>query len=106
MKSTDRSLARSTQAVFADFFSVEDSPAAFANIIVQSGIASTFAFFAFPNFGPTTKQLLLLVTSASGFGCYFVAHGLHVREKAAAENKAYSELENDENPAEGDPDFI
>lgn len=40
------------KAVFADFFSEEDSPAAFANIIIQSGLASAFGFFVFPNLTP------------------------------------------------------
>ena len=79
-----------TLDIFADFFSTEDSPAAFANIILQYGIASVFAFFAFPDFDATTKELLLLFTAALGFLSYFTAHVLHTREKKAA---AYRELE-------------
>jgi hypothetical protein len=86
-----RSVWESTvKAIFADFFSTEDSPAAFANIILQYGIASVFAFFAFPDFDATTKELLLLFTAALGFLSYFTAHVLHTREKKAA---AYRELE-------------
>jgi MFS family permease len=37
------------RATFADFF-VEDTEGAFANIILQSGLASALAFFLFPHF--------------------------------------------------------
>ena len=37
------------RATFADFFA-HDLPGAFANIILQSGLSSAFAFFAFPHF--------------------------------------------------------
>mmetsp|Transcript_65284 Transcript_65284/g.131301 ORF Transcript_65284/g.131301 Transcript_65284/m.131301 type:complete len:391 (-) Transcript_65284:125-1297(-) len=72
------------KAIFGDFFTEKDSQAAFANIVIQSGTASTLAFFIFPNLAGETKAFLLLFTSIVGFVCYFVAHGIHTREKATA----------------------
>ena len=70
------------KAIFGDFFVEKDSQAAFANVVLQSGTASTIAFFIFPNLEGDTKAYLLLFSSIIGFACYFIAHRIHVREKA------------------------
>jgi hypothetical protein len=80
------------KAIFADFFTEAESMAAFANIILQSGIASTLAFFLFPGFSVQVKNALLLVTSAVGFVCYLLADRIHSRQKALARDDAYSAL--------------
>jgi len=80
------------KAIFADFFTEADSMAAFANIILQSGIASTLAFFLFPGFSAGVKNALLFVVSAVGFVCYFMADRIHAREKAKASNESYAAL--------------
>ena len=90
-----RSVWESTvKALFADFFTTEESPAAFANIILQSGIASAFAFFAFPHFNATVKALLLLSAAGAGYVCYSAAHALHRKQTAiSSSTDGYSVLQ-------------
>jgi hypothetical protein len=80
------------KAIFGDFFTEKDSQAAFANIVLQSGTASTIAFFIFPDLTGETKGYLLLFCSVIGFVCYFAADRIHSREKAAAASN-YNPLE-------------
>jgi len=81
------------KAIFADFFTEAESMAAFANIILQSGIASTLAFFLFPGFSAGVKNALLFIASALGFVCYFMADRIHAREKARDINESYAALD-------------
>jgi len=83
------------KAVFADFFTEEESPAAFANIILQSGIASAVAFFVFPDLDPEVKGLLLLCTACLGFVCYFFADRIHHASKSRGQRPLLSEQDED-----------
>lgn len=71
------------KGVFADFFEEKDSPAAFANIIIQSGISSAFAFLVYPYFETDVKAVLGLVAAVSGFVCYIIADRINARSPAA-----------------------
>jgi len=75
-----------SKAIFADFFTETESQAAFANIILQSGSASTVAFFVFPGLSPGLKAATLLATSASGFICYVFADRLNAYASKKSEN--------------------
>merc|ERR1711879_103957 len=78
-----RSVWESTvKAVFADFFTAQEAPAAFANIILQSGIASCFAFFVFPQLTAEYKAVFVVATSSFGMIGYMLANRLHKKEKA------------------------
>ena len=93
------------RATFADFFS-EDLPGAFANIILQSGLSSAFAFFAFPHLACETEgdycvaykdgtlhnvfalELVVIVTAVLAILGYMRAsciHSAQLRKKALDE---------------------
>ena len=67
------------KATFADFFP-HAPQAAFANVILQSGLASAVGFFAFPRLPPTLVGLLCAATSAVGVAGYCAAQALHASE--------------------------
>ena len=73
-----------TKAVFADFFP-DDPQAAFANIVLQSGLASTIAFFVFPDLSPLQKEIILGVTAILGALCFMLASVIHKREQETKE---------------------
>lgn len=74
------------KTVFAEFFDEADAPAAFANIIIQSGLTSSFGFLVYPYYPfslTSTKAYMSLVSAVAGFLCYVVASRIHTSEKAA-----------------------
>lgn len=90
-----------TKAVFADFFP-DEPQAAFANIVLQSGLASTIAFFVFPDMSPVAKEYTLGLTAIVGAVCFVVAVGIHKGEKAAkpAAGEDYMSINNGQQPDE------
>mmetsp|Transcript_755 Transcript_755/g.1140 ORF Transcript_755/g.1140 Transcript_755/m.1140 type:complete len:229 (+) Transcript_755:121-807(+) len=77
-----------TKAVFADFF--PDTPqAAFANIVLQSGLASTIAFFVFPDMSPLQKEVTLGATAILGAICFLAATAIHKKEQSEEPEEGY-----------------
>lgn len=70
------------KAVWADFFP-NDSKAAFANVIMQSGLSSSIGFFAFGHLSAGTCGALALFFIVFGVVSYFWARAIHKREQAA-----------------------
>uniref|UniRef100_A0A7S2CTI9 Uncharacterized protein n=1 Tax=Florenciella parvula TaxID=236787 RepID=A0A7S2CTI9_9STRA len=85
-----------TKAVFADFFP-DDPQAAFANIVLQSGLASTVAFFVFPDLSPLQKEVILGVTATLGAICFSIASFIHQGEQKAKEVEGGYMSVNDDN---------
>lgn len=61
------------KAVIADFFTKEETMAAFANVIWSSGGSSALGFFLFPNLAATTQVWITLITGFTGIVCFFIA---------------------------------
>lgn len=88
-----RSVWESTvKAIFADFFNEEDSQAAFANIILQSGTSSTIAFFVFPGLSGSVKGALVIISASLGFVCFVLADQIHARDKEVDAENALKNL--------------
>jgi len=68
------------KALFADYFDESESEGAFANIILQSGLATAAAFFAFPALSPAAKAWLVASVSLAGALGFMAADRLHKRE--------------------------
>jgi hypothetical protein len=82
-------LARATwegpwKGVMVDMFPGE-SEAAFANLILQNGGASTIWFFVFPSLTPKAKEWIFLVTSVISVIGFVGAVGLDRKQKREAE---------------------
>jgi len=69
------------KSLFADFFSQEDSQAAFANIIIQSGSAAAFGAFIYPLLSGDAKCIIVTSCSALGYICFLIAFRIHNQEK-------------------------
>jgi len=72
------------KAVFADFFP-ENPQAAFANIYLQSGAATTIAFFLFPSLYSFVKELTCVITGVGAIVCYFIADTMNTMDRRASQ---------------------
>lgn len=68
------------KATFADYFP-KDVEAAFANVQLQSGVASTIGFFVIPRITPTALGWIAVVCAVLAVLFQFVAAALYRREK-------------------------
>merc|ERR1711865_800890 len=71
--------------------------AVFANIVLQSGLASTVAFFVFPDLSPLQKEVILGVTATLGAICFSIASFIHQGEEKAKEVEGGYMSVNDDN---------
>ena len=67
------------KATFADYFP-DAKEAAFANVQLQSGVASTVGFFVIPRISPAQLGAVAVFWSAAAFVFQFVAAYLYLRE--------------------------
>jgi len=65
------------KALYADIFGANDSPAAFSNIVLANGLASSAAYFAFPKLSKQEMATVALVCSLIAVGGYLVAEVVH-----------------------------
>jgi len=70
------------KALYADFFK-DDAPAAFSNIVLANGIASSISYFVFPSLDKTTISTIALVCSSITVVAYLAAEIVHRRATAA-----------------------
>ena len=79
-------LRRVRQAVIADFFP-DDAAAAFANVTMLSGFASTIAFFIFPNVSKDVMAGSVLISSVLGVIGFLLASRIDTAETARASSE-------------------
>lgn len=68
------------KAVFAEFFP-DNQEAAFANVIFQSGLSSSFAFFFFHYFSVVAQAIITVVTGVAAMIGLVLAFQTHAREQ-------------------------
>ena len=71
------------KATFADFFP-RDAEAAFANLTIQSGAASTLAFFVFPFLSKVPMAIITYTAGIVAIISLFGAFGVHARDRRYA----------------------
>ena len=71
------------KATFADYFP-ETKEAAFANVQLQSGVASTIGFFVNSRISPDQLGYVAVSCSAAAFVSQFLAKAAHARDLARA----------------------
>jgi hypothetical protein len=74
---------RGRQAAWADAFP-HDAPAAFANVVAQSGLAASVGFFVFPHLRAGVVGALALGATAAGVAGFWRARAVLRAEQAHA----------------------
>lgn len=78
------------RALTADFFSA-NREGAFANMIMQNGLASTVGYFAFPLISPTAMAAVCAASLALSIPGFLAAAARHAKERKAAGSAALEE---------------
>lgn len=71
------------RALTADFFPTERE-GAFANMVMQNGLASTVGYFAFPAMSPAAMAAVCVANLCLWIVGYLAAAAIHARERASA----------------------
>eukprot|EP00039_Didymoeca_costata_P008417 m.111813 g.111813 ORF g.111813 m.111813 type:complete len:472 (+) comp14072_c0_seq3:244-1659(+) len=78
------------KAIYADYFS-DKAAAAFANITMQSGFASSLAFFVFPHLSRQAMSSFVIVSSILGTLGFVIASRIHAKEKETSTRPVYDD---------------